>query len=70
MENKEAIAEEIAELVILDFKYLSSRPLTYLFSNEENGDPLMETKYTTTGETLKKKVFNTILTILKENGTK
>jgi len=70
MENKEAIAEEIAELVILDFKYLSSRPLTFMFSNEEEGDPLLEMKYTTTGEALKKKVFNTILTILKENETK
>lgn len=66
MSKNEQLAEEISECLLVDFNYLSQKPLFFNFSNIERGDPMLEMKITQSGEFLKKKLFNSILTILNE----
>lgn len=61
--NKEAFAEGLAELILIDCNSITKTPLYHLFSNQESAesDPSLERKNLPAGENLKKKIIKTIL---------
>ena len=65
LEDKEAIAEEMSEVLLLVFNSYSKYPLTYLNSSgEDNEDMSMELLKTTSGKSLQEKLKKEILTVL------
>lgn len=65
VENKEDLAEQLSELLLLTFNSYSKYPLTYHFINEETNE--VELKKTVSGEALKEKIKKEVLN-LQENG--
>lgn len=65
MTKNEELSKNLAELCALDCNSISKYPIFYLFSLQESGSASIETKFTPSGEALKKKLTETILSHLQ-----